>query len=136
MPVTSRIKLKTDRGMSPQNYSHPQVREFLDKAARKLKVAPPTKFEYEDPEYFIQTIGREFVRPKMLKRWKQQKEWHEASTGLQTFTALLGHFRAEGTSGVPLGVDHEGFLHDLESFHAILLTAAKKKDSFRIETFI
>ena len=137
MSMSSYIKLKKGNGKPPKSHdeygdTYPYVREFLDKAAKKLKVDPPTSFEFEDPEFYAEMFGDD-VPPEMAKKMKTQKEWHDASVGFRTFSALLEHFRAAGEMAMPPKVDPRGLLYELEAFHLILDAAAKKKDSFRIE---
>jgi hypothetical protein len=140
MSVSSHIKLKKGSAKTPKSHdpygdTYPYIREFLDKTAKKLKVEPPGSFEFEDPEFYAEMFGDD-LPPDMAKKMKKQKEWHNASVGLKTFSALLEHFRAAGDSAAPPKVEPRALLYELEAFHIILEAAAKKKDSFRIEALV
>ena len=137
MSMSSYINLKKGSGKKSKNHdsygdAYPYIREFLDKTAKRLKVEPPTSFEFEDPQFYGEMFGED-LPPAVAKRMKNQKEWHEASSGLKTFGALLDHFRAAGQKTVPPNIELKGLLYELEAFYIILEAAAKKKDSFRIE---
>ena len=140
MSVSSCIKLKKGNGKVPKSHdpygdAYPYLREFLDRTAKKLKVEPPTSFEFEDPEFYAEMFGED-VPSEMAKKLKKQKEWHDTAIGLGTFRALLEHFRSAGDKGVPPKVEAKALLYELEAFQIILEAAAKKKDSFRIEALV
>ncbi|MEO7297033.1 MAG: hypothetical protein ABI042_00500, partial [Verrucomicrobiota bacterium] len=121
MSVSSYIKLKKGSGKIPKSHdpygdTYPYIREFLDKTAKKLKVEPPTAFEFEDPEFYAEMFGED-TPPEIAERMKNQKEWHDASTGFKTFTALLEHFRAGGDKAAPPKVELRILLYELEAFH-------------------
>jgi hypothetical protein len=49
--VSSYIKLKKGGGKVPKSHdsygdTYPHIREFLDNTAKKLKIEPPTAFEF------------------------------------------------------------------------------------------
>ena len=99
MSVSSSIKLKKGRSKTPKSHdpygeTYPYIREHLDKLAKRLKVEPPTCFEYEDPEFYGEIFGDD-LGPEISGRLKKQKEWHDASVGVKTFAALLKHCRAQ-----------------------------------------
>jgi hypothetical protein len=136
MSVTASIKLKNGRKKAPQSFTYIRARKSLDSTAKKLKVQPPTSFEFEDPDYVRETVGSEYVTPKWIKRWETQKEWHKASLGLKTFRSLLDHYQARQDL-IPSEVgDGSAFLQDLEGFCSLLASAAKRRDSFRIEALL
>ena len=136
MSVTASIKLKNSRKKTPQSFTYIWARKRLDTTAKKLKVQPPTSFEFEDPDYIRQTVGSEYVTPKWIKRWKTQKEWHKASLGLKTFRSLLDYYDARQDLITPEVGDASAFLLDLEGFCRLLASAAKRRDSFRIEALL
>ena len=109
---------------------YPKFRKQLDEAAKHLHVQPPTRFEYEDPKFWASVPN---VSDAVAARLRDQKEWHDPSVGLQTFTALLEHFQGEGQQTIEDEDDHVDLIGDLEEFQSILRDAATSGDSFRIE---
>ena len=107
----------------------------IDELAKRLKVEPPTCFEYEDPEFYGEMFGDD-LGPEISGRLKKQKEWHDASVGVKTFAALLKHCRAHADNAMLKNVEAHTLPYELEAFHLILQEAGRKKDSFRIEALV
>ena len=109
---------------------YPKFRQQLDAAAKRLQVQPPTSFEYEDPKFWKSSAH---VPDSVATRLRNQKAWHDPSVGLQTFSALLEHFRNEGQRVIEDEDDYIDLIGDLEEFQCILQEATSKRDSFRIQ---
>jgi hypothetical protein len=109
---------------------YPKFRQQLDEAAKRLRVQPPTSFEYEDPKFWKSSAH---VPDAVAARLRNQKAWHDAAVGLQTFTALAAHFRGEGKQVIEDEDDYVDLIGDLEEFQRVLHEAESTGDSLRIE---
>ena len=109
---------------------YPKFRKQLDEAAKRLKVQPPTGFEYEDPKFWKSSS---IVPDAVAARLRTQKAWHDSAVGQETFSALLEHFRGKGKKVIEDGDDYIDLLGDLSEFESMLRDATATGDSFRIE---
>jgi len=129
-------KVKIPKGKDNYGDSYPYIAEFLAKTAQKLGVDSPKSFEFEDPAFYDEVFPPDELPPEVRRRLKTQKEWHPASSGLRTFSALLEHFRKrEPRVEAALqkqNTSSDVVIYELEVFVSILHHAAKSKDMFRI----
>lgn len=114
-------------------YTYAHIRQVLDEAAKEVGVQPPSAFEYEDPKFYAE-IFEDDVPSEIAARLQEQREWHDAGVGLETFKGLLDYFRLHEEKSAPKGVEPGALLYELDAFHFVLQEAARRKDLFRIET--
>ena len=113
----------------------PWAQDALDKIAARLGVRPPSEFVFASRAAYEDAAGGK-LSSKLRMQLDAQKDWHDASDGLQTFTSLKGYVEGHRSEAHELIGEHNDFdavLLTVDVMRRILEAAARRGDVFRIE---
>ena len=120
-----------------QEYGHtlPAALPLLDEHAKRLGVTPPSVFTFTDPEEFGDFV--EELPDEMRTQLRTQREWSDASEGIESFSRLSNELRRIASTELEElcrahQVDAVHLLLELECFLHVIAQAYVSRKQFRI----